>query len=1039
MVAAVTIGSFMKRIISWLIYLTVAANAANVTMFVGRTFVPPVPSAPLFPVEPITPTPAIDMNFTTASYSGCTVAGCMQVSRAAQETCYALLSSPAVTYAAANTPCITDQGFGSTYQASTNLLLFSQVFTNAVWHLNTGSPTLTGGVLAPDGTSTAFTLQDNSGSVGFQGISQNVAVTSGNRYPQSWIAKAGANDGRYIQVSYSNTPSTAFSTDFADFDLITCTVTATGASSSVDVTPNYNEAGTQLLANGWCRVWVFDTAVATVTGSVGLGIIPFSTAGRGQAYRGTGRNVIIWASQVESGTVTPYMVSGATSGTRDADVVPATGALATRLTNAQGTLIEDLGVFSFPGGYGASRNGTTDAFITLLTSETLSARVGSASVATTALGSLPLMNGGFVANLGVGWDGSGVEVVGNGGTVVTGAAFGTAGTPYIGSADGTQGFLNANIRRLFAYTTKQSSTTLAALAPNQGTPFPPSTLTYFFSGSGSDSNDCKSSLTACQTITKLNSLSLGAGNTVSLDSTTPFTGCIVLNRTNIPISIAANPIVFQAYNGSQWTLTSDCTDVSNVGNGAITISGVSGITIQDCILRQGAGVTTHGGVFLQTVSGVIQTNDVVQRCDISGFVGTISDGVGDIYFNAISGGGIDQLHLLNNTFHGASGPSSLENNGTQGFGLSNSAGGNHTNSVYQGNLGFNIGGTTNTAGGSPGFTGNCIAHAGYTGGTDQFNLCHDNGGNSASCGGPVAFETFHTGTQTIQFNEAYNQNFVTYPGGGACDNHAIDFDGATKNSFVQYNYTHNNFGGLLFFVESVSGFGWATNAMRYNISEKDGLGWTSAGHASVSFVFGYNFLGQNFYNNTVYQNFLNSSPIVVWSFSYNSTATGTGLIANNIFVHANAGVNIFFWDNNAGTSNINSGWKFLSNDYYLPVGGASAEWQFFTNAFTLAAWQTMQASNGGDAGASIANPTLASAGSGGTLTWTPSTQSPTWPPTANQPSGYVLNGGSPMKSAGTDLQTGGFITGSAGTRDYYANTIPGAGTCWNIGADGSCP
>src|ERR1019366_7962011 len=70
---------------------------------------PTPPSQPaLLPAEPISPTPVIDLNFTTASYSGCTVAACLPITRTANETCYSLSSSPAVTYAAANMPCITD-------------------------------------------------------------------------------------------------------------------------------------------------------------------------------------------------------------------------------------------------------------------------------------------------------------------------------------------------------------------------------------------------------------------------------------------------------------------------------------------------------------------------------------------------------------------------------------------------------------------------------------------------------------------------------------------------------------------------------------------------------------------------------------------------------------------------------------------------------------------------------------------------------------------------------------------------------------------
>lgn len=65
----------------------------------------------------------------------------------------------------------------------------------------------------------------------------------------------------------------------------------------------------------------------------------------------------------------------------------------------------------------------------------------------------------------------------------------------------------------------------------------------------------------------------------------------------------------------------------------------------------------------------------------------------------------------------------------------------------------------------------------------------------------------------VQHNEVFNNPYSC-----TADGEAFDFDHDTKNSVYQYNYTHDNAGGIILFMNSSSG----RNMYRYNISIDDG-------------------------------------------------------------------------------------------------------------------------------------------------------------------------------------------------------------------------
>lgn len=58
------------------------------------------------------------------------------------------------------------------------------------------------------------------------------------------------------------------------------TSAATGGGTVPDSSPNLLIAGTQQLSNGWCRIWLIDTASNTVASTYNVNTIPYASAVR---------------------------------------------------------------------------------------------------------------------------------------------------------------------------------------------------------------------------------------------------------------------------------------------------------------------------------------------------------------------------------------------------------------------------------------------------------------------------------------------------------------------------------------------------------------------------------------------------------------------------------------------------------------------------------------------------------------------------------------------------------------------------------------
>jgi len=202
-------------------------------------------------------------------------------------------------------------------EARTNLLTYSNTFSNAIWTLTNATLTAAATV-APDGTQTAFNLVSNT-STGLQAIAQTVtkaasalAYTStvyfkANQYTYSWLQISdGAGNGAIV---YFNLTTGAISTAVAGIGTAFTALSAT--------TPT-------AVGNGWYRCNITGTSNTATSLVTQFGS---STNGTSNSVVGNGYSgVFIWGAQLEQGSfATSYTPTVASQVTRNADQASMTG------------------------------------------------------------------------------------------------------------------------------------------------------------------------------------------------------------------------------------------------------------------------------------------------------------------------------------------------------------------------------------------------------------------------------------------------------------------------------------------------------------------------------------------------------------------------------------------------------------------------------------------------------------------------------------------------------------------------------------------
>jgi hypothetical protein len=187
-------------------------------------------------------------------------------------------------------------------QSSTNLLTYSQDFSNSIWGKPNASITANTNI-APDGTQTASQFFDNSTS-GLHTL--DTATYAAGTYTFSAEFKAGS-------LNYVGLYSAANSQGVF-FNLVTGAFSSNiiGAPTSYTITP---------IGNNWYRC-----SITVTTSSSNIFRIITSNNGTSFSYAGTGQYVFIWGAQLEAlAFPTSYIPTTSAQVTRAADNASMTG------------------------------------------------------------------------------------------------------------------------------------------------------------------------------------------------------------------------------------------------------------------------------------------------------------------------------------------------------------------------------------------------------------------------------------------------------------------------------------------------------------------------------------------------------------------------------------------------------------------------------------------------------------------------------------------------------------------------------------------
>jgi hypothetical protein len=184
---------------------------------------------------------------------------------------------------------------GQLQYAPHNLLLQSQDFATSWSNSNTTETTNT--AVAPDGTTTADTLDDGT-STGTHDIAQNVSITSGTTYTLSAFFKNI--DRQYVILACSTGINSWAS---AKFDLVAGAVGATSSSGGGWSTTSSSITN---VGNSWYRCTITFVPGSTASGANRIGMATdgttFSAGLRGlESYTGTNKQIYIWGAQLAVG------------------------------------------------------------------------------------------------------------------------------------------------------------------------------------------------------------------------------------------------------------------------------------------------------------------------------------------------------------------------------------------------------------------------------------------------------------------------------------------------------------------------------------------------------------------------------------------------------------------------------------------------------------------------------------------------------------------------------------------------------------------
>jgi hypothetical protein len=548
---------------------------------------------------------------------------------------------------------------------------------------------------------------------------------------------------------------------------------------------------------------------------------------------------------------------------------------------------------------------------------------------------------------------------------------------------------------------------------------------YFWAANGSDSNNCLSMATPCQTVSRFNSFPFPGGAVVHFRGGDTFSGGLLVN---------ADFMTITSYGTGQPTFnTNNSTICINDGDYAGVHVGHQGLTVNNI-------ACVGGGNFTSTVSGITNFATMLNTSSrIAYFAGpTITNntvsGYGQSCIDVGSGSGPGSnawtgwvnTTISGNTTHdctgnfpicfGGQGCTPITNietsciNATPTF----QGGGSGTlppdgltasiNILVSNNTVFNCPGT---AGGDAGTTGIEISWASNV--TVQNNVIHNVGANNSAIAGPGGSFIISVRNMLFQFNEIY----AVTKGLASNDGEGVDVL-AIQGGVVQYNYVHDSFqADLEVDSQSLGASGPPNTAnvvFRYNITEQ-GL----HGDTGINLNCAVDCLNIQVYNNTI-----------------NNNVCLAGIPAGTHVVTANLSNNVCT-PSSLSTAALAMNSMVVANNQVITITGndwcCSATTNLAINANTYTSLAAFQAAGYEKVGATpvgtTANPNLVSPGGGvicgGYVPPCPSGYKLQAASIASQPNGLNL-----PAIYGLGFSILGLSASWVSSQDFYGNTITSA-------------
>jgi Right handed beta helix region len=338
------------------------------------------------------------------------------------------------------------------------------------------------------------------------------------------------------------------------------------------------------------------------------------------------------------------------------------------------------------------------------------------------------------------------------------------------------------------------------------TPTPmPGPTTYYVSPTGSDSNDGISPSTPWQTISKVNATSYNAGDSILFSGGRTFNGGLDINAAGTPIQ----PVIIGSYGTGHAMIN------AGTGEGFFAYN-YAGIVIQHIDFQgSGAGTNTANGIeFYADLGGNVTLPYIrIDDVDVGGFG---KEGITIGTWSNLTG--YTDVRVTNAQVH---------DNGMDGMQVYAQTKGAITN-IYVGYCQFYN--NTGKAGlSNP--SGSGVVFGEVNGATIEQCQAFHNGASNTSTSGPVGIWCYDSSYILIQYNESYG-NLTS---GG--DGDGFDLDGGTTNSYLQYNYSHDNAGGGLCLFQYSGASAHSGNLVRYNLSQNDKNGisiWAANSSSPVS-------------------------------------------------------------------------------------------------------------------------------------------------------------------------------------------------------------